>query len=68
MTLKQFARAEFWRALKAYAEALRTGENLVWASVRIHAALGPDGVPKSYRRYVTHAFRTIRREPCPQKT
>lgn len=57
MTLKQMARAQFWKRLDEYREALRTGSNLAGASLNIHAALGRDGVPKSWRRYVTSAFR-----------
>lgn len=55
MTLKQAAKARFWDALEAYKEALRTKTGIVPASVRIHAALGQ--VPKSYRKYVTQAWR-----------
>ena len=54
MTLKQMARARFWKALDEYKEALRTKENIVWASLQVHMAL--NAVPKSYRRYVTKAF------------
>lgn len=57
MTLKQFARAEFWAALDIYKQALATGKNIVPASARIHAALGRDGVPKRFKSFVTRARR-----------
>lgn len=56
MTLKQMDRARFWKALDEYKEALRTKENIVWASLQVHAALNGEGIPKSYRRLVTKAF------------
>lgn len=60
MTLKQIRRQEFWHALDAYREALRTGTGIVSTSVRVHSAKG--GVPKSWWPLVNKAFRETTRE------
>lgn len=59
-TLKQMAREEFWAALDAYKAALTSNDNaaIVATSVRVHAALGVDGVPKSCGKLVRDAFRS----------
>ena len=55
MTIKQMARAEFFAALDAYREALRTKHNLVAASLRVQVAKA--GVPKRLWPAVNKAFR-----------
>ena len=61
MTLKQFARKDFWEALNTYKAALANAKDdsygFLVASLRIHAALGREGVPKAWKRYVTAAWR-----------
>ena len=56
-TMKQINRQRFFVLLDKYRDALSSGENVIGASVAIHAALGLDGVPKYYKRFVTQAFR-----------
>ena len=60
MTLKQFALAEFLRALEEYEAARDSQDNgrFVRASLAIHQALG--GVPKSYKKLVTRVWREAR--------
>lgn len=57
LTLKQFARAEFWAALGAYRQALATNQDIIKASVRVHAALSGEGVPKRFKAFVNAAYR-----------
>jgi len=61
MTVKQMNRAAFYAALDQYKQALATGtsEEIVRASLRIHAAKG--NVPKSLWPLVTQAFRETKR-------
>lgn len=61
MTLKQMAAAEFWNALEAYRQALRTKTNIVGASLRVHQAKG--GVPKRFHPYVNRVFREEQKHP-----
>lgn len=61
-TLKEFNREEFWNALDAYKEALKTGKNITGTSLRIHAAQGLDGVPRYFRKYVTKAWKETKCE------
>lgn len=58
MTIKQMNRAQFWKALEAYKAALRKGESaaMVETSLKLHYALGGEGVPKSFKRFVTRAY------------
>jgi len=58
-TMKQINRNRFFVLLEKYENALASGENVVGASLAIHAALGLDGVPKYYKRFVTRAFREV---------
>lgn len=55
MTLKQFARAEFWNALKDYKQARQTGQGLVRAALRLHVSLSH--VPRPFGRYARAAER-----------
>ena len=55
MTLKQFGRHEFTAALEAYANALKTGQGIVAASLRIHRAKA--GVPKRWWPSIGRVFR-----------
>ncbi len=57
MTLKQFARQEFFDALDQYREAQDRTE-FVAASLRLHIAAG--SVPTRFRRYVTKAYKEKR--------
>jgi hypothetical protein len=54
MTLKQFARQEFFSALEAYKIALTTGKDIVSASLRIYIA--KSGVPKRLHSLVNKTF------------
>lgn len=63
MTLKQFARSEFYAALEQYKTALTTGNGLVAASLRVHIAKAR--VPRQTQRLVGRTFRdaqSIRKE------
>lgn len=55
-TLKQFARAEFFDALAEYKQALTTSvqdkRRFISASLRIHAVLGSEYVPKKWKRFL----------------
>jgi hypothetical protein len=57
LTLKQVNIQAFFKALEAYKEALRERNGVAAASLRVHSALGADGVPKSYKRFVRQAFK-----------
>lgn len=60
-TVKQINRGRFFIALHEYRRCLRRhakGTAFVHASLAVHAALSAYGVPKSYRRMVTRAFKT----------
>ena len=57
-TLRQFNVDAFWQALDQYKHALREKEGIVFASLRVHTALGKDGVPKNYKRLITQAFKS----------
>lgn len=61
MTLKQFARVDFFNAIDAYRVALATKQNIVAASLRVHQA--KSGVPKSWHGAVTKAFRAAQSKP-----
>lgn len=61
MTLKQFARAAFYRSLNEYRQALESGQGIVTASLKVHAASGADGVTVAMRRMVGRTFRETRR-------
>jgi len=54
-TLKQYARSEFFRAMDEYKIALNSGQNIVAASVRVHATKA--GVPKSFWPMVNRIFK-----------
>lgn len=58
------ARAEFISALEVYRAALETGQGLIGASLRIHAAKG--GVPKGYWPMVGHIRREAQRKAVVQ--
>ena len=61
MTVKDMARLEFFGALDAYRDALRSGEGIAAASLAVHRAAG--GVPRSYRSMISEAYRSCRRQP-----
>lgn len=62
MTLKQMSKHRFYIALEQYKEALRTGKDLIWASMMIHAAKGGDGVTREMCRMVGRASKEIAKE------
>lgn len=58
-TIRQINRLLFWQALDAYKAALASGNStaIIGTSLTIHQAKGYDGVPKSWSKYVSQAFR-----------
>jgi len=60
MTLKQIRLEEFFTALEAYEKALRTGKNIVEASLRIHVAKG--GVSRRLGALVNRVSRATVRD------
>lgn len=61
MTLKQWGKSTFLKRLEEYKTALAIrpidSRAIVSTSLLIHQALGLAGVPKSYKRYVTRAYK-----------
>jgi hypothetical protein len=66
MRANSYAKSYFMSCLKAYREALESGESrrIVVASLAIHAASG--NVPRSYRRLVNQTFRATSSQPQPE--
>lgn len=61
-TLKQINNDLFWRRLEAYKTALKDGKGIAATGLAVHIALGLDGVPKYYKKYVSAVFRETTRE------
>ena len=58
MTAKQILIQEFFEALDNYKEALKTKNNIVLASLKVHAA--KRGIPKVYHKLVNRVYSSCR--------
>lgn len=56
-TIKEMNRRNFFKAFENYKRALRDKKDIVKYSVAVHFALGADGVPKLYGRFVRAALK-----------